>query len=234
MDTRFHPTPHDVERYHRLRTLSRELNDRMVTTIPRQAYTDIGEALGIMRNGVLVFDSEDMTAVMADSCLYEWFQDGRNLVERYADQCPPEPGTDKGLLFDAYLRAEFGIIKLESAVPDAGVYCTELLSQQKLFLMDRALSRNPSGIMLATRLIPMGDYWMTGGAVLPIVDAKALVRSLDALFAGKQDAPLGRVALFIIRTCLDAGAAERVRYASLGEAPKKRRIEPRHIWRRGR
>src|SRR5258708_27553074 len=73
MGTSFSPTRQDVERYRSFRALSMELNHRIIKTIPRQAYDEIGDALGIRRIGVLVFDSEDMTTVMIDFCRYDWY-----------------------------------------------------------------------------------------------------------------------------------------------------------------
>ena len=59
-----------------------ELNHKIIKTIPRQAYDEIGDALGIRRSGVLVFDSEDMTSVMMDCCLYDWY--GNALLSKLA------------------------------------------------------------------------------------------------------------------------------------------------------
>ena len=95
MGTSFSPTRQDVERYRSLRALSMALNHRIIKTIPRQAYDEIGDALGIRRNGVLVFDSEDMTSVMMDCCLYDWFENGKNLVQRYAETHPPNQEQTK-------------------------------------------------------------------------------------------------------------------------------------------
>lgn len=91
MGTAFSPTRQDVERYRSLRSLSMELNHRIIKTIPRQAYDEIGDALGIRRNDVLIFDSEDMTSVMMDCCLYDWYENGKNLVQRYAEAHPATP-----------------------------------------------------------------------------------------------------------------------------------------------
>jgi hypothetical protein len=81
MGVAFYPATNDVERYRRLRAVSRQLSDRIARTIPARAFDAIGEALGMLRDGMLVLDSEDMSAVLADCCLYDWFEDGRNLVE---------------------------------------------------------------------------------------------------------------------------------------------------------
>ena len=55
-----------------------------------------------------------------------------------------------------------------SAVPGAGFHCQDVLNGGELFLMDLAMSQNvPKGnAALATRTIPLGEYWMTGGAGL--------------------------------------------------------------------
>jgi hypothetical protein len=58
------------------------------SSIPRQAYDEIGDALGIRRNGILIFDSEDMTSVMMDCCLYDWYENGKNLIQRNAETHP--------------------------------------------------------------------------------------------------------------------------------------------------
>ena len=55
-----------------------------------------------------------------------------------------------------------------SAVPGAGFHCQDVLNGGELFLMDLAMSQNvPKGnAALATGTMPLGEYWMTGGAGL--------------------------------------------------------------------
>jgi hypothetical protein len=55
----FSPAREDVERYRRLRALSPDLNRRIFETLPRRAYEDIGKALGIWHEGVLMFDNTE-------------------------------------------------------------------------------------------------------------------------------------------------------------------------------
>ena len=59
---------------------------------------EVGDAIGIRHNGVLVFASEDMSSVLMDCCLYDWFEHGRNVVQRYSEAHPAKPGTDEGYL----------------------------------------------------------------------------------------------------------------------------------------
>jgi hypothetical protein len=170
MGTLFSPARQDVERYIRLRALGSELLQRIANTVPRQVIVEIGETLGILRNGVLELASEHMHNVLTDCCIFEWFENGRNLVQRYAEAHPPAPGTDESYLLDGYLQAKYRVLGMQSAVADAGVYCDDVLTGDQIFLMDLALSRNPQWdkALLATRTISLGEYSMSGGAALPI------------------------------------------------------------------
>jgi len=228
MQTPFSPTRQDVKRYRNLRTLAMDLNHRIIKTIPRRAFDDIGRALGILRKGVLVFETEDMSSVLMDCCLYDWFQNGKNVVQRYSEQYPMDPGTDDRFLLDAYLRAKYRVLIGLSAVSGAGLHCRDLLNNEQLFLMDVGLSRgaaNP-GVALATRTLPLGDYWITTGAALPINSDTA--RRVKIATPKWREHHRG-VALSLVRTCLAAGAAEYISYiepgttASQVEEPRARR-----------
>jgi hypothetical protein len=225
----FTPTGEDVARYRRLRAVSRDLNNRMVKTIPKRAFTEIGKALGILRNGVLVLDTEDMSGVMADACLYEWFENDKNLVQAYAEIHPAKPGTDERFLLDAYLQAKYRIIESQELVPGAGLRGRDILNDEDIFLMDLAIggSTRLATLAMATRTVPLGDYWMTGGAGLPMIRNP---KELGLFREMERNAGCGAASLSIIRACLDAGAAKHIRYADADGKAKRR--EPKHQWRR--
>ena len=99
-----------------------------------------------------------------------------------------------------------------SAVPGAGLHCQDVLNGGELFLMDLAMSQSVpnDNAALATRTIPLGEYWMTGGAGLPISSKKSILDALRRM-ESEQYKPLegpGGVALPVARACLAAGAAE--------------------------
>jgi hypothetical protein len=128
------------------------------------------------------------------------------------------------------------------------MFCRDVRRGQELFLMDLALSQSlrDRHATLATRTIPLGAYWMTGGAALPInhdmlddfaallpaPSNPAVLASLRRMGSGAQEAltGLGGQALWIVRACLAASAAD---YVSYGAAPTKpKRPQPKHPWRR--
>jgi hypothetical protein len=231
MRTSFSPTRQDVERYRSLRALSMALNHKIIKTIPRQAYHEIGDALGIRRNGVLVFDNEDMTSVVMDCCLYDWYENGKNLVQRYAETHPAKPGTDESYLLKACLQAKYRILVAQSAVPGAGLHCQDVLNGGELFLMDLAMSQNVpnDNAALATRTIHLGEYWMTGGAGLPISSKQSILDVLRRKAREYDKQPQGPdgVALPIARACLAAGAANYITYESAETSPRKTRRQHR-------
>ena len=232
MGTPFTPSRKDVERYRRLRALSMDLNHRIIKTIPRRAYDEVGDAIGILSNGVLEFESADMTSVLMDCCLYDWFQSGKSVVQQYSETHPALPGTDEQHLLSAYVQAKYRVLVVQSAVAGAGLRCQDVLNNEDLFLMDLGLSQSAKGAnaALATRTIPLGEYWMTTGAGLPINSKKPALDALGRIASGKQksfEGP-GSEALLIVRACLAAGAAGYVTYASAEAKPREPR---RRRWR---
>jgi hypothetical protein len=230
----FTPTQEDVDRYRRLRAASRALNNKLVKTIPREAYEDIGTALGIMRNGVLTFDNEAETSVLADCCLFDWYEDGENLVSRYAKSHDANRSADENYLLDAYQRAEFRVLVAQSVVRGAGLHFLDILANEELFVMDTAMSQFDAvkDAMLATRTIPLGEYWMTGGAGLPVQPSESFSAAMKRIEEEAPELFEYGFGLLVVRAALDCGAAENIRYAGPSGPPKKRRIEPKHQWRR--
>ncbi len=222
------PTPFplsvEVERYKKLRSAATELSRRIVKTIPRKALYEIGEALGILREGVMVFDTEDVTSVLMDCCLYDWLEEGKNLVEKYAESHVPAPGSDEYALLRAYQKARYRIVLPKAYLPGAGVHVVDVLSGEQFFLMDIHLSGNSFAgpLALATRTIPLEGYWITGGAPL-VMDAEAAELAVHRLEKAKlvlRDRIVDphKMALIVVRACLETGAAEHVRFED-PEAP---------------
>lgn len=214
------PTEADVERYKRLRLAGRRLNQRLTATVPRRAMEDIGRALDILRNGTLIFGSKHVTNVHMDCCLYDWMEGGRSLVRKFAEESPPPEGSDEREVIEAYLRARYSLLRVEECVPGAGVRATDILRDREIFLLDMGMSSCPGieGGAVASRIIPIGEFWMTSGAILPMGDnaCEALlidlpreeyyVTSVDEA----QDTP--EFVLAVVRSCLRSGAADLVRY----------------------
>jgi hypothetical protein len=215
----------DLEEYQRLREISRKLMSRITKTIPRAAYDEIGSALGILRKGVLVFETEDVAAVLADCCLHDWIRDDQNLVEKYSFNHPASPGTDEEYLLRACQQARFRVLVPGSIARGVGMECADALSGERFFLMDISLSNcaQEGHTVFAARTVPLDGYWITTGAGLPIADRKTgneVIREVNRLF---HVLPVDehKLALTILRKCLEGGAAEYVTYRGGNDETKE-------------
>jgi hypothetical protein len=230
----YSPTSADVERYLKIRVLAKEINSRMVHTVPREAMIEIAKSLGMYHKGTVVFDSEDMSSVLMDCCLYDWIGDGKNLVTKYAENNPALSGTDEKLLQDAFLQAHYTMLLPESGVRGAGIYCTDTFTDSKIFVMDVGFSQTASimRMAVATRIVPIENYWMTTGTPLPIRDP-ALVHEIarnarEIITETDSHENLAAEHSFIlstIRMCLKAGAADYIRYGTPDEYPVRQKVE---------
>lgn len=210
------PTSSDVEHYKRLRWLAKVLNHKIVKTVPRQAIHEIGDALGILQDGALVFGTENDPDVLMDCCLYDWIRNGKNIVKTYAEDHPPVPGTEEGELLQAYLQAKYRVVMPQSRVRGAGVQVVDLLSTEQFFLMDVGISESPLGIAYATRTIPLREYWITGGAGLPtgqagIMRIMTCLRRKRLLVDGRFS-DIHQATLLFVRTLLAEGVSQHIRY----------------------
>jgi len=91
--------------------------------------------------------------MMSDCCIYDWYEDGKNVVQRHAETHPAQPGTDEHYLLNAYLHAKY---RVGGAVRGArrGIDCRDILNNEDVFVMDLGLSRSaPAGGAPATRTI---------------------------------------------------------------------------------
>jgi hypothetical protein len=84
-----------LARYRRLRAVGRDLNNRLVARLSKDALHEGGRRLGILRGGALVFETEDQAAVLMDYCLYDVRRKGRTTIEQYLIDSQPEPEADE-------------------------------------------------------------------------------------------------------------------------------------------
>jgi hypothetical protein len=160
-----------------------------------------------------------------DCCLFDWIRNGKNIVEEYVENHPPVPGTDEDEILQAYLQAKYRIIVPRSRAKSAGVHCLDLFSSEEFFLMDIGISESPLNIAYATRTIPLGQYWITGGAALPtgqegITSAVDQLRKkrllVDGRFSGSHQATL-----VLVRSLLANGASQHTTYGTFDAAPRQ-------------
>jgi hypothetical protein len=215
----FTPTTVDIERYRRLRTVSQHLNQKVIKTLPEDAMLETGRRLGILQGRTFLLDSEDELSVVMDCCLHDLMQDGKNAMEWYLENHSSLASPDERELLEAFRLAQYRIVFPLSRVEGAGLYFKDLFTQEELFVMDIAMSQNSLNLAYATRTIPLGAFWMTGGAGLPagsdaIRKAGARLHEQGLLHECSFTDP-HRAAITIVRTLLQQGAAGHIKYADV-------------------
>jgi hypothetical protein len=218
-----------LKRYKRFRDISyRLVNTKLIRAIPKTGIETPARRLGMWRRDAIVFDSEDQANVLFDHALFDCYEKGANVVERWAAENPPAPGSEEETVLAGMKAAYFSLFQIEQVFPGLGMRVHDLFADRDHLLMDVQFSQTAvPRLALATRVFPFGDFIMSSGAVLPLEDASVL--EIDAYLAaqdlrmatihGLAPAKQGEIAGQIIRICLKHGASERVRYAPAGGEP---------------
>jgi hypothetical protein len=216
----------------RLRQVSRSLGSKLVSTLGKEDLDEGGRRLGILRDGILVFGSEDETAILMDYCIYNVYRDGRNAVQRYLETSPPQPGSDESTVLKAMRQAYYTFVQVTAVERGVGVTVHDAFRDEVHFLADVGLSNTvPKNIVFAGRVLPFEGFLTTGGASLPIAGASG-ERVADILerwierttrlsrLTPDQEAEL---AAMVIRTCLETGVSSHIEYSAPGQIPSRSR-----------
>jgi SEC-C motif len=218
-----------ISRYRRLRAACRDLNNSLVKRLSKDAMHVGGRKLGILRGDTFVFDTEDQTSVLMDYCLYDVRQKGRNIIEQYLMDSPPDPESDEMTCLRSMQQAIYSLFVVDSVEAGLGVSVRDLLSQEVFLVVDMGLgSTAQPGLVFASRLLHYDGFSMTGGAALPVAvlpadERDALTNNLSAATTPDDDGYFDPAP--IIRACLSKGSSSRVQYQEpSGQAIRQQRI----------
>ena len=202
-----------VSRYKRLRPIRRRLNDKLVGRCAGDVLEEGGKKLGLFRHGTFVFNTEDESSMLMDYCIYDVYRKGRNAVEQYLCDCPPDPDSDEMACLHAMQHDTYALVAVLRVEPGVGCHVRNMFTEETRLLVDIGLSTTARpGAVIATRLLDFGDFVATSGAALPlgVLDNDELDEWQRKISTGLDDdhpdpAPL-------IRICLEKGASANVRY----------------------
>ena len=207
-------------RYRRLRPIRLRLNNELVRRLSRDVLNEGARKIGILRGEMFVFDNEDESAVLMDYCIYNVDRQGRNAVEQYLCDSPPDPASEEMACLRAMQRAEYALVVVLRIEPGVSCHIRNLFTEETRLLVDIGFSETAQpGTLMATRILDYGDFVTTSGAALPlgILDNGALDEWQWKISAGANDDRADPAPL--IRDCLQRGASSRVRY----ETPRTNR-----------
>src|SRR5947208_3123795 len=91
--------------YQRYREVSRRLSKLLVKSLSRDAFTQGAKELGMLQEGAIALDSEADMDILADYCVHEYREGGRNSVQRLLETSPPPVGSEDALVLQAMVHA---------------------------------------------------------------------------------------------------------------------------------
>ena len=196
-------------RYRRLRPQLNALQNAVLQYVPGDAILASGKALGLLHQGVLVFDSEQDAAVLADHALYADPRLRRRHLEAWLSARTRGISDEQAVVLAAMAEARYAVVTCEYTIPEAGVEAMDLLRGHSFPLMDLMLSRSAyPGALLATHLVTIDSVHLSTGALLQVVDVKTVDALKAALPSGRktfdEQNSDGRCTTRIIRALLGA------------------------------
>lgn len=216
-----------LERYKELRERGRELNDLLIKQLTKTAILECAKKLGLREGKTLVLDSEDELSVLFDYCLYSHRLSGKSTIDRYLESAPPSTLLDdERLLLKAMSDSYYSLFLVDAVEAGKGGTLRDLVRDETLFLMDIGLGQSArSGLMLAGRVLPLPDFNMSSGALIPVEGDEVrqqvtfiLKKFIKHKKPGGVVLSPGQEAAFsaqIIRVLLRAGLFDNIRYREI-------------------
>jgi len=137
------------------------------------------ERLGLLVDDAIAFEHDSELDLFRDYCLHACTADQASVLQQYLAE-PFEGDALDERIRDSLGSSHFSIYELTEIVIATGVMVHDLFFGDTRFVVDRGLCQMRNGGLLAARLRPMGEYWLTSGFLMPVDSALigALGRSL--------------------------------------------------------
>lgn len=163
-----------LERYRALRHAGKDLARKITRAMPRSVIVSAARNLGLWKRGRLVAQGHEVD-VVTDRAIYDEEWSGRSALDRFLETSPEVNLTEDERRFCEIMRsARFSLFRVAEIVPGKGVTLTDRLSEQEtkdapvFRAIDLEMSRSViPGLLLATRLLDAGDFFMTSGVTFP-------------------------------------------------------------------
>jgi len=210
-----------LERYRRLREISRRHNSAIRTFTSPDSIMQHARRLGLARGKTLFLEDIDELNYAVDLAVHTAPAGRSRAIDRYAESAGAPSDGDEKLMLDAMRVARFSLLRIERRHHIAGLVATDVCRRTERWLIDVGLESSiPDGAMLATRLYTLEDFSMAAGVNVPL-DATTMLTMIDELPRHMQSQPLEvladdrRFAEMIYRIALANGLMDRVQYRDM-------------------
>lgn len=213
--------------YKRLRKGAPGLTSAIVKCLSKLAIMDSAKKLGLRKGKTLILENLHEMDVFMDYCIYSYRKGGKNAIQRYIDRCDPAEESDEWILLRAMLHSHYSIFQVRAIERGKGLTLFDLLCGEDILLFDVGLSNTATqGMMFAGRILPLGAYYMTSGAFIPlnrVLVERTVVPSAERLLSKvnrRTESVItpddeDRFSTEIIRAALRDGMMERIAYTEI-------------------
>lgn len=213
------PSLEDIELYKQLREIAISFNHKLVEQLPKSAIKECAKKLGMFKHNTLVVSCEDEVSVLMDYCLFHFRINKINVISRRLLMSPPATDSIEMELLESMQKAYYSILIIEKVFKNKGVLVFDAVNEKDIFLIDLNLSKSAeAGMIFASHVIPIGQFYRSSGAMLPIPDSlfeDEIAAIVEKFFTKNQVLSPAQEALFaaqVIRAALKADVMENVRY----------------------
>ncbi|WP_424358722.1 hypothetical protein [Methanocella sp. MCL-LM] len=158
--------PNPLAEYDLYKKKSMELNNKLMEKVlDRDGLGKAAEQLGIVKDGVMVFKSDQEPDILMDFALYECRTDGRTPVQRYVEQYGGADEIEKEVL--AGLLASYtSLFRVTAISKEDGTVDLEdvMRNHGHVQITDRGLSMSfPKQTLLFLRIVPLKGFNKASG-----------------------------------------------------------------------
>ena len=158
--------------YDNYRAIRERILSSAARRIPRASVASQARALGFgFKDDAAQIANEAQFQLLLDLGVFGPVGPHSRALDREAKAGSYEEGSEEASVLAALSRAHFTLFRLIGPHPEGGAEAEDLLRGTKLRIEDRVLIREDmAGIGLAGRLMRLGGFEMTCGALAPITD----------------------------------------------------------------
>lgn len=156
----------------------REFRSQLLTDLTKYVSSATIQAaakrLKLWQHGSVYLDEEDATAGLTflQYCMLDFARNGTTALERYMVQHPPETGSIEERFLDSLAQSSFTIHKVLQQLSEDEVELEDVSNGQTARVREKGFwSKAKPGILIATRLVPLGDVVLTSGVFFGLTAA---------------------------------------------------------------
>ena len=144
------PTSNDMDHYHLVREVGRELNNVLGEKIPSSGLKECAKKLGLWKHGGIDVGRDGEVDVFFDYCIHQFRINNASIVQRHLKTSPPDEDSVEFSILQIMLKSYYTIYTVTGVIEGKGIAVLDLLYQREMFIIDISLSHTAmAGLVFA-------------------------------------------------------------------------------------